>query len=479
MTGSNYFKKRFAIGCLIFLTLGLFFMKIPFVLNDPVFEGDSGLRMFHANKIIFNAGNRRWLPFLQLHIWFFYQLKAPYWAFKLIPCSYFFLAVFFLGLLAYKQLGKNLSSLMFSLCLMFCFAYQTIIIFTGVNLYQEILELAFLYILLYIGVLDLRKNLLLLIIASIALLTRDTFQFYLLILTMLNYKKIISDRKYVFTFIWLWLIPFFWSIWLPIMSLVQGKGWPRWPLEWPLMENANGLGFFDFWFNSKSIVMAMRSNKIHFFLIGLIIAWAVQFLYFKIKKNKITRVDAFEAKFKIFSLSSLVIFYFLVWVINPWHDLYGNIRIGVVLFSHLFVWFILFYKKTFDYPKALKIFVRIVLIFTLFFTMQRNVASWFVKDYSVLKKIYARMEKLEKEVYSNDKPRICVAGNMAAVTGVIPFILYKDRKFVPDGCVNCAEDCDIVIKPEYSKYENEKLLRYAEFYKTGVVYTIYSKRISR
>lgn len=477
MVWYSYLKKKFAAFCLILTALALFLLKIPFVLNDPIFGGDSGFRMYNAGKIIFKAGNRVWLPFLQLHIWIFYKLKLPYWAFKLIPCLYFLLAVIFLGLLTYRILGNSRCGLIFSLFLMFCFAYQRSVIFLSVNLYQEILEIAFLYILFYTGVLELRKTIFLFLIASCALLTRDTFQLYLFILTLLNYKKILSDKKYIFSFIWLWIIPFLWSMSVPVMSLIQRKGWPKWPLEWPIMENGPKAGFFDFLFNLKCMVTSMKNNRVHFLIIGIFIVWVTQALYIKIKKNKISQFDdAFKGKFKVFSLWSLVIYYSLAFLFNPWHDSDGNIRIFFVLLSHLFIWVILFYKQTFVYPKSLKIFVRVTLILSLLLTMPERLCDWVVKDYSELKTIYAKMEQLKNGVYS---PRSCIMEDWGAVEAIIPFTLYKDWIFVPIGSECYAGDCDIIIKPANSKSENVKLPRYAEFSFREKSYIIYHKRIAQ
>ncbi len=476
MVWYRYLQKRFSSFYLILTAVALFLLKIPFVLNDPIFEGDSGFRMYNAGNLIFKAGNRVWLPFLQLHIWILYKLKLPYWAFKLIPCLYFLLAVIFLGLLSYRILGKNRCGLIFSIFLMFCFAYQRSVIFLSVNLYQEILEIAFLYILFYTGVFDLRRKIFLLIIASFALLTRDTFQFYLSVLTLLNYKKILSDKKYIFSFIWLWMIPLLWSISVPVMSLIQKKGWPKWPLEWPLMENAYSLAIFDLLTNSKSLITSMIANKIHFFIIGLVIAWIAHISYFRNGRKKICPSDAFEDKFKIFSIVSLAIFYSLVLLIDPWHCGYGHIRMSTVLLSQLFIWCILFYKRTFDYPGPLKFFVTAVLVLSLCLTIFGNTKDWFVKDYSELKIIYAKMEQLKKGVYS---PRSCIMEDWNAVAAIVPFTLYKEWVFVPIGSECYAGDCDIIIKPANSKSENVKLPRYAEFSFREKSYVIYSKRIAQ
>lgn len=198
LSNSDFSRNTPAMLYLAAIALLLSLLRTPFIISNPFFTGDSGYRMMYASDLIVCMQNRCWLPFLQAHILLFYKLKLPYCVFKFIPCFYFFLALLFLGKLAYEIGGKNRSAFYFSLLLMFCFAYQQNITFLSVNLYQEMLEIALFYILLYSGALDLRKSKLLLAVAGIALLTRDTFLVYLFAITLLNYKKIIFVFLYYF-----------------------------------------------------------------------------------------------------------------------------------------------------------------------------------------------------------------------------------------------------------------------------------------
>ncbi len=92
---------RFALLCIFLVALALFAIKAGVAVNDPFFGGDAGHRMRNADFPIVRLGNRVWLPVLQGHIWVFYLLKLPYYAFKLIPCFYSFLAFLLLGLISY------------------------------------------------------------------------------------------------------------------------------------------------------------------------------------------------------------------------------------------------------------------------------------------------------------------------------------------------------------------------------------------
>lgn len=90
-------SRRFAYLLLLTLALVLFVVRAQVAVNDPFFSGDAAFRMNHANRPIVRMANRPWLPYLQTHIWAFYHLGLPAYAFHLIPCFYFLLAVSALG----------------------------------------------------------------------------------------------------------------------------------------------------------------------------------------------------------------------------------------------------------------------------------------------------------------------------------------------------------------------------------------------
>jgi hypothetical protein len=325
---SNHPQKRSAISYLVIAALALLFVKVNILLNNPFFVGDSGVRMDGAGKIIVQVENRPWLPFLQMHIWSFYKLGMPYWAFKFIPAFYFFIAVLMLGLLTYRMLGENRHGLIFSLFLMLCFSCHRSIAFLSVNLYQEILEIAFLYLLLYLGMLDLKKRYFLLAIGSIALLTRDSFGIYLLVLSFLNLRKIISDKKYFFSFTFLWTIPVCWHGAMLFRRLLASGRWPRWPLEWPLMINRLP-GALNHVRTLRSLVSSLASNRILLFTAGLMVVFVSMALYSIVKRRKGICFGDSQRKFMIFSVSSLAVMYALVLIFDPMQYSYGNPRLSI------------------------------------------------------------------------------------------------------------------------------------------------------
>src|ERR1700735_1743498 len=147
---------------LLAVAVALFAIRLIPAVRDPFFEGDGGQRLHLAHLPVAGVGNRIWLPFLQAHIWAFYRLHLPYYTFKIIPCFYFFVAMVFLGLLTYRQTGRETgrsrADLMFTLLVVICFAYQLEVQWISTRLYQESLALAGFYVLLWAGAIELRDN---------------------------------------------------------------------------------------------------------------------------------------------------------------------------------------------------------------------------------------------------------------------------------------------------------------------------------
>ncbi|MBU2102941.1 MAG: hypothetical protein KKF80_06050 [Candidatus Omnitrophica bacterium] len=452
-------KKRFAISCIIITALALFLLRVPTILKNPFFVGDSGYRMNFADTIIVILGNRFWLPFLQLHIKFFYQLGLPYWMFKFIPAFYFLLALIFLGIVTYRMLDKSYPSLLFSLFLVFCFAHEQGVKFLNVNLYQEILETALFYILLYLGMLDLKKRWLLLLIASVALLTRECFWVYLFVLSLINWRKIISDKVYIFSFIWLWLIPICWLLVFPLRRSITSGNFPGGFLINQNLHVASG-----YFTSLSSLGSALLSNKIHFFATGLIVVFVLITLRLKARENKVIQSDVFAARFQVFSLLSLAIIYSFFLLFDPFQCTYGNMRMGIPLLSHMFTWAGILYYKTFSCRNTLKIFSRFILILSISFTVNGQQGELFGKEYPETLKFYQQIKNLKNNVYNDTEPNVCIVAQdyWETLRIFLAPTLYMNRKMVGSKNDYSFDESDIVIAPSHFKFKDSRFLRYAK-----------------
>jgi hypothetical protein len=455
----------------------LFILRLPFALRDPYFYGDGGYRLHYANNIIFFLGDRVWLPFLQLHIHIFYKFHLPYVAFKLIPCAYFLLALLFLAKLTYRIMAKMYAGSLFTFLILLAFSYQSILFFLSVGLFQEMAEIAFFYLLLYLGALELKKSRMLLFMASIALFVRETFWVYLLVLTIINYKRIFSDKVYRLVFLWFWSLVAGWFFVARAMSFARVKSLSR----WPLMINTSSSGTADLFAGLRSLGSALYVNRTHYIIAGLIMAWVLRSICVKTHKMAAIESDSFDVKFKVFSSLSLGILYSYVILFNPWEKTPGNPRMGVCLLSHIFIWTALFFKESFRYPKALKMMVRVLLVLALLLTMTWNKNCWIPKDRCDDFKAYADIEALGRHAAYGRRPNVCflAISEPDAFKNLVAPTLYMRRKFLYNKNDAFLKECDIVVSASNFGFEDERFLKHKEYRLGGKGHAFYVRRGAR
>ena len=455
----NGLQKNFPAICLALTAILLFIFNLSSILNNPFFIGDSGFRLDHAGRIMLWS-QHVWMPFLQMHIWALYKCGAPYWAFKLIPAVYFMIATLFLGLLTYRILHKGFWGLLFSIFLMIFFSFQPEVRFLGLNLYQEIIETALFYILLYLGALNLKKKWSLLIIATFALLTRDTFSLYLLVITVINYKKIILDTKYFCSFFWLWLIPIIWyGFCLFKMKLISSAA----------KIHLNGLSSFS---------SALQSSGTLYFVVALAGMAFFIFLFFRWNKSLEFKQEGFETDFKIFSLFSLVIIYGLYMLFDPWQCTFGNGRMMMPLLPHMFIWAGIIYKNIDECPVKWQILLRIILISGVVSMIGGPKKGNDDRSHNEIARFCYSMQDLRKNYYSIDKPMVCIIGK-DYYDIIEPFIaptLYTSREYILPKDILSFETCDMVIAPSQFVFKDLRFFKYDRLNLNNKgYYTIYLK----
>ena len=463
-----YCLKNLPIFILVAAAATLLFLKVPFAVENPFFEGDSGVRLENAEKFIVAMGNRVWLPFLQAHIWFLYNLKTPYYFFNLIPCLYFFLALLFIGKYMYRINGRKAPEVLFLLLMMFSLAYQRAVSYVSVNLYQEIPAMALFFILLYLGAPELKKSGLLLAVAAIALVTRDDFWVYLFVISLLNYKKIISDKGYRSAFIFLWSIVILWFCAVPFGYIYKLGRWPQFPFEWPLMLTSHN----PFMVNLADIGLSIMKNRVHYLILALILLWIIRYIYFK--SSRIKPVSDGMSAFGMFSAVSLTIIYLHFILFGAWYPS-KNLRTVMPLLSHLCVWVMLFYKDSSYYPRVLKISARLVLAGGVLLIAQLNTVNITAKTYSDAESAYLNIKDAESR-YPKDRPLVCIAGPDTWVSRSL-FIaptLYMNRQFTTDNKKWFNKYCDIIITP--TEIENGVFFKHAGFTLRKKQYLVYFRK---
>jgi hypothetical protein len=529
---------RVAVGSVLALALALLAQKVLIAILDPSFAGDAGIRMNASSMAWFRLGNRVWLPYLQLHIRLFNLLRAPYRFYNLIPCFYFFVAVVSLGLLGLRLLGRTWSGILFTLAVMFCFAENQLVSGLATTLYQEVLGAAFFYLLLYAGALDLGKARVLVILGALALLTRDTFQFYLLSLTLLNWKTIFSDGAYRRSFLFLWAIPVMWLLLIPVGYLVHDGRLPRTLLEWPLMINKEqeapvshlSISFASLWtgmVGSRAIVL----------LAFVVLAWVV--ILWKGRKQAKTpapqnsvaptksqsglrgrrrpracpttnrrglrrflgvvvqrQIDGLRSlwsrplacdnfghglagRFGPFSLLSLGMIYTAIALFNPTRATFGNSRMAFPLIEHLFVWALLALAATFLLRGISRYAARVLVMAGLLVSLSPLPRHWVPQDNAEVKTVYPDLERLVRESSPNATPVVCFGPEnlFETFSRFVAPTLYAKRRYLPAGN-EIPKDCSVWIsRPAAVPRETGDFEKVREYQVRRDLYYVYRRRV--
>jgi hypothetical protein len=468
------------VGCVLSLTLALLAQKVLIAILDPNFGGDAGIRMNAAPLAYFRVGNRVWLPYLQLHIRLFYLLGLPYRFYNLIPCFYFFVALVSLGLLGLRLLGRTWSGILFTLAVMFCFAENRLVSSLAVTLYQEILGVAFLYLLLYLGALDLRRAGVLVLLGALALLTRDTFQFYLLSLTLLNWKTILSDRAYRRSFLFLWAIPVMWQLSIPLGYLVFDRRLPRSLTEWPLTINKEQEGAVSHLSLSlASLWTGMLASGAIILLLCVVLAWVV------IRWN--TRpagpalgydAQEFTRRFGPFSLLSLGMIYSAIILFNPTRATFGNSRMSFPLIEHLFIWVLLALAATFSCRGISRYAARVLVMAGLLASLSPLARRWVPQDNSEANTVYPDLQRLLRETSPSATPVACFGPENVFDTfsRFVAPTLYAKRRYLQAGTA-IPRDCSVWIsRPAAVPRETGDFEKVREYQVHGDLYYVFRRR---
>lgn len=229
----------------------------------------------------------------------------------------------------------------------------------------------------------------------------------------------------------------------------------------------------------KSLCVGMAKSRVIIFAAGLLVVWVSKLIYSQ-GKNKIIKDSGnnnFSVRFKLFSILSLSIIYSLFILFNPWEYTYGNTRMIIPLLSQLFIWVILFYKESFNYPKKLKMFVRTVLILSLLSMMNIKIIPLLAKDNFHIPKNYFQIAKFKDNMNGNRKLNACMIGGnfWESLGNFVAPTLYMSKKIIVTGENYNAGECDLIIAPFNVMIEDEKFLGRMEMELKGQSYKVYTK----
>jgi hypothetical protein len=421
---------------------------MPVLIADPFFGGDEAHRMHLAQYPAIRLDNRVWLPVLQLHIWAIYQFQPPLYVFKLVSCFYYFAAIFLVGVLAFNQTGRSRSGLVFSLALAFCFARQQMIMSLGMSLMQEIIGVALFLLLLQSGALELRKKWWLLLTVVLALLTRDDFWIYLFVVSLLNWRKILSDRSYIYAFFALWSVPALWSLMIPFGYWFVDGRFPDFPAEWPLGINKDAnQGVSDLHASLASLWLSLTRTGVLYFIAGLVVLWGVLQVYRPRMERHSFPAGRLAAVFKPFSLASLGVIYALIFLFDPWEATPGAGRMSFPLLIHAFVWAIVLFAEACASHRVMK-YVAVLLIFPgLAMSLNLDPLNVHARDYDQIKAVYQEVERDLDLLVPVKQDLVCISDKnyFSALRSLLPPLLYRKRLMLAQEVNPNPDDCAVIF----------------------------------
>ena len=470
-------RTNTALLCFFILAAAMTTLIVPGVIADPFFGGDEAHRMHMAQYPVIRLDNRVWLPMLQMHIWGIYQFRPPLYVFNLIPVFYYFAAIVLVGMLAFSQSGRDRSGLVFSLALAFCFSRQEMIMSLGMSLMQEIIGVALFLMLLQAGALELRKKWWLFLIVVLALLTRDDFWIYLFVVSLLNWRKILSDRNYTYSFFAIWAVPAFWLLMIPFGYWFVDGRFPDFPTEWPLGINKDANeGVSDLHASLASLRLSLARTGIGYFVAGLLALWGVLQAYRLIKGKHIVPAGNLGEVFKPFSLASLGVIYALIILFDPFQATPGATRMSFPLLVHAFVWAIVLFAEVCASHRAMR-YVAVVLIFSgLAMSLKVEPFLLHAQDYTQVNRVYQEIKDDLDLLVPDQQAPVCIIDKeyFSALRMLLPPMFYRKLIMLAQTKNQNPDDCAVIFIPAGNgQLAGAGLRAYKDYLIDGYAYTLY------
>ena len=472
-------SARYAFLCVFGFALLLLFWKAMIVFGNPSFKGDAAVRMLSAARPIARMGNRVWLPYLQIQIWGLAKLGIPYPYFNLIPCLHLFLATLGLGLLGLRFLGRDRRSLLISLIFMFCFAQQQVIGRISSVLLQEITAIALFYLLVHGGALELAKRRWMLAAGAAALLARDSVWIYLISLTLLNWRTILSDIRYRRCFAILWTIP---PLWLAAVfcgwGVFEGR-FPSFRTEWPLMINKEAnQAVSSLTASLQHLWKSALESRVHYLVFAGLAAWLIHAIESKHLRMRSMEAAGFARHLRSFTLLSLSICYGHIFLFDPWQLTSGSGRMFTPIIEQCFLWFLLAAAAARFYRPAARTVTMTVLLAGMLASLDVERKDWIPAPNSVKVSAYEEIAARVNAAAPGRRPMACMIGNYFYEMSDYSAAVYRaSHKLLPIGLQRIPDDCDAL----FTAYENEpndpgELVREKEYRLDDRHYVLFVRR---
>jgi hypothetical protein len=266
---------------------------------------------------VVGVGERRWLPFLQLHVHLLHRLHAPVQAFLVIPFAYTVATLLLLAWLARSMLRDAREACVATALLLVGFAGSSFH-WLGRSLYQEVIVLPVFLALVGLHYFAPRRRAAFVVLLGIGMLTREVFWIWWLAYAALHWRGRLRDAGLRAGVLALGAIPLVWLLATRQDPLLARNAPPE-PLGVArIAERAAALG------------RTLAGE----WLLPVLVALAAIFALALAQRG--TRGLSFRG-LHAFSAVSLAAIYGYVLGADPWHTTPGNTRALVPLFAHVLV----------------------------------------------------------------------------------------------------------------------------------------------
>ncbi len=286
-------------------------------------------------------------------------------------------------------------------------------------------------------------------------MARETFWIYLFVVSLLNWKKIFSDRTYVFAFVLLWAVPVLWLLMIPFGHWWVDGRFPDFPTQWPLgINKTDNQAVTDLSTTLSSLWWSLTRTKVIYFAVSVVVLWGALKASWFIKDKPNSPVDDFASSFIPFSLVSLGIIYALFILFDPFQATYGDGRMSAPLLIHSLVWSIVLFSQASAGQWAMKSLAMVVIVLGISPSIVLDRWEWKPNDYSEIKLVHQEMEEDLKRLAPDRQAPICINddGYFEALRRLVTPTLYRNRIMVLQDRNASLQRCDVVSAPTDSEF---------------------------
>jgi hypothetical protein len=391
--------------------------------------GDPAFRIDNASTLLLLIDGRLWLPYLQAHVYALFSLGAsPYW-YHLLPVLYLIGAAVLLIAIGLRVVGEGGGAKVFVLLVVLAWLLNPLVLYLRGLLFQEIFCSFLVYLALLLGALELRRRRSIVIVAALALLTRETAWFLLGAFTLVRIREARSEpvKRALF---FLWGILGIWFSLVPLYLIYSQGRLPRIPAEWPLMLDLRPSFQSTVWDRIGWLGEALElSNLVPALFLLCIVAFLVH-LYSSRGERGCSPQHWLLQRTPSIAAVALGAQLSLMLMVEPSTGLPVNVRKAYPLLELLPLLLFFYFRQAAVLPQHLGMLCRSCLIAIVITLPSLDPASWFMPENP--ERRTAMRELYERTANSGPNARVLLVGpsTLFLANQFIDATLYSQRGYM-------------------------------------------------